>query len=1159
MFKSHEKFHAANGKRQILIVDDELINRELLGHILEEDYEPLYACDGLETLELMRRHGQTLSMVLLDLMMPGMNGIEVLRVKKKDPAIAQIPIIVVTADHAAEAECLTLGAIDFISKPYPQPDVIRARVLRTIELVEDRQIILSTERDVLTGLYSREYFYRYAEQLDQYHPETPMDAIVIDINHFRMINERFGTACGDAVLRCVGERVRDMVRDEGGIVCRRESDTFLVYCPHGRDYRAILNDASEGLAGDDRPGSRIRLRMGVYENADKTLDIERRFDRAQIAADSVRLSFSHAIGFYDERLHKKELFDEQLIEDFHAAVEERQFEVWYQPKFNIRRKTPFLTSAEALVRWRHPKLGMVSPGVFIPLFEANGLIETLDRFVWRETAARLRDWKDRLGFCVPVSVNVSRVDMLDPGLVETFAELLREYGLTAQDLLLEITESAYTQDSDQIIQTVTALRMLGFQVEMDDFGTGYSSLNMLSTLPIDALKLDMQFIRNAFAQRRDTRMLELIIELAGSLAVPVIAEGVETAEQLHALRAMGCDIVQGYYFSKPVPAGEFERFLIERRDRPAGLEAALPGGIVPDFAGLAKALSRDIESIYYVDIETDCFLEFISDGAYGLLPIETSGSSFFTECEQNIQKAVWREDWERVANALDKPTLLGALRESKSFSMDYRLMVDSVGRWYRMKVIPAEEGESFRHIIVGVSNVDPQITREQRALAEQQNLSTFPRISQALAQDYFIIYYVDVETDYFIEYRAGDDFNKIGIEKQGEDFFNLSRRNIPRFTSAEDVPGFLEVFTKENVLHEVDNNGSFSITYRMLMEGGPKYVMMKAARLDDRHIVIGTSNINAEVQRRKAAMVRSSVAQALSSDYFLIFYIDTKTDRYIEYRPTESDTELDLEQGRENFFDTSRESIFTNVCEESREQVRKLFDKEHLLELLRENGSYTMDYRYLMNGVPTYIHMKASRMADRDDTHIVLGLRNIDEHVRREQAQARALQKATELASRDGLTGVKSKRVFVEAEMQWDAGIEENKAAPFAVAVFDLNDLKTINDTMGHAAGDSYICDGCALVCKTFQHSPVYRIGGDEFAAILTGQDFERRRELKESFRALNAARRPPEEAVVACGMADYVPGRDTRFQDVFERADADMYENKKELKNNNIIGGIKP
>jgi len=1150
MFKSHEKFHSANGRRQILIADDEELNRDLLGLVLSDDYELLYACDGPETLNLMRTHSQTLSMVLLDLMMPGMNGIELLRVKKEEPAIAGIPIIVVTADHGAEAECLTLGAIDFISKPYPQADVIRARVLRTIELVEDRQIILSTERDELTGLYSREYFYRYAEQLDQYHREQPMDAIVIYINHFHMINERFGTSYGDTVLRRIGEQIRNTVREDGGIVCRRESDTFMIYCPHSRDYRAILDSASAGLAGSDRPASRIRLRMGVYENVDKTLDIERRFDRAKNAADSVRGSFSNAIGFYDETLHRKELFDEQLIEDFHTAVDEHQFEIWYQPKFNIRKKTPVLTSAEALVRWRHPQLGMISPGVFIPLFEANGLISPLDHYVWRAAAAQIREWKDRFGFCVPVSVNVSRVDMLDPGLIDSFMELLRENRLKTSDVLLEITESTYTQDSDQIIQTVSLLRELGFQVEMDDFGTGYSSLNMISTLPIDALKLDMQFIRNAFDKKRDTRMLEVIIEIADYLSVPVIAEGVETAEQLNALRAMGCDIVQGYYFSKPVPAVEFERFLIERRDMGTQVSALnTRGRFSPDYASFAKALSRDVESIYYIDVETDSYLEYIFDGAYSLLPIETSGSDFFNECQNNIQKVVLRQDWERVANALSKRVLTAALEEHRSFSMDYRLVIDGVPRYYRLKAVPAEP-EGLHHIVVGVSNVDAQISREQRQFAEQQNLASFPRISQALAQDYFIIYYVDVETDYFIEYRAGDDFEKIGIEKQGEDFFNLSRRNMPRFVYADDIAGFMDVFTKENILYELDENGSFSLTYRMMMDGEPKYVLMKAARLDDRHIVIGTSNVNAEVQRRKAAVVRSAVAQALSSDYFLIFYIDTETDRFIEYRPTESDGELDMQNGGENFFDVSRKSIYANVCEECREQVSALFDKDNLLRLLDENGSYTIDYRYMMNGVPTYIHMKASRMADRNDPHIVLGLRNIDERVRREQAQAKALQKATELASRDALTGVKSKRVFVEAELVWDTRIEEKSAVPFAVAVFDLNDLKTINDTLGHAAGDSYIRVACAAVCAAFQHSPVYRIGGDEFAAILVSSDFEKRSELKESFRALNFARRFPDEAVVACGMSDFIPGRDVCFQDVFKRADADMYENKKELKN---------
>ena len=1150
MFKSHERFHSANGKRQILIADDEQINRELLSYVLCEDYELLYACSGPETLDMLRSHCGTLSMVLLDLMMPGMNGLDLLRIKKTEPAIAKIPVIVVTADQMAEVECLTLGAIDFIPKPYPQGDVIRARVLRTIELNEGRQIILSTEWDELTGLYNREYFYRYAEQLDRYRPETPMDAIVLNVNRFRMINERFGTAYGDTVLRGIGEKLRDMVPGDGSIVCRRESDTFMIYCPHGEDYRVILENVS-----DDTAGGRIRLRMGVYENVDKAMDIERRFDRAKNAADSVRGSYSNAIGFYDETLHRRELFNEQLIEDFHNAIEEGQFEIWYQPKFDVRGKTPFLTSAEALVRWRHPRLGMVSPVMFIPLFEANGLIETLDRFVWQQAAAQIRDWTDRLGIHVPVSVNVSRIDMLDPGLVDVFAQLLQKFGLVPQDLLLEITESAYTQDSDRIIHAVNQLRGVGFQVEMDDFGTGYSSLNMISTLPIDALKLDMQFIRNAFDHRQDTRMLEVIIEIADYLAVPVVAEGVETAEQLSALKAMGCDIVQGYYFSAPVPAPAFERFLIELRDRqhlPApGIQEEKEADDNPElsFGMMACALSRDIESIYYVDVKTGRYLEYTSDGACGLLPIETGGSDFFNDCQSNIQRMVLREDWERVANALNKKVLLQALEAHKNFSMDYRLMIDGRACFYRMKAVPAETGDEIRHIIVGVCNVDAQTTRERRQLAEQQNLSSFPRIAQALARDYFIIYYVDVETEYFIEFSAGDDFSRFGIEKQGEDFFNLSRRNIPRFTVAEDVPGFLEVFTRENVLHEIDTNGGFSVTYRMITEDGPKYVMMKAARLDERHIVIGTSNVNTEVQRQKAAMVRSSVAYALSSDYFLIFYIDTVTDRFIEYRSAESDVELDMQNAGENFFSASREGFFANICEEYREQVENVLNKERLLRLLSEDGSYTLDYRYMLNGVPTYIHMKASRMADRNDRHIVVGLRNIDARVRREQAQANALRKATELASRDDLTGVKSKRLFAEAELQWDARIREDGTAPFAVAVFDLNGLKHINDTRGHAAGDRYICAASALICTTFQHSPVFRIGGDEFAAVLTGGDFEKRDALTEEFRALNAARRFPDEAVVACGISVFVPGQDTRFREVFERADADMYKNKKELK----------
>ena len=567
MFKDHEKFYSANGKRLVLIVDDESINREILEFVLKDDYEILTAPGGETALEIVREQGERLSLILLDLLMPDMHGLEVLRHLKEDPTLRHIPVIVLTADQQAEVESLKYGAVDFITKPYPEWEVILARVRRTIELSEDREIIQYTERDGLTGLYNRDFFYRFAHQYDRHHGDQDMDAIVMDVHHFRMINERYGKAYGDSVLKGIGQRVREMVQDSGGIVCRKEADTFLIYCPHREDYQAILDYASVDLAGGEGSGNRVRLRMGVYPNVDKRIEMERRFDRAKMAADTVRSSYMNSFALYDSELYEQEMYHERLLEEFRSAIADRQFTVYYQPKFDIRPDVPVLASVEALVRWNHPELGFISPGKFIPLFEQNGLIPQLDLYVWRETAAQIRDWKDRLGISVHVSVNVSRIDMYDPNLIETFQSLLEEYDITSEELLLEITESAYTQDSTQIISKVNHLRDLGFQIEMDDFGTGYSSLNMISTLPIDALKLDMTFIRNAFQNGGDTRLIEVIIDIADYLSVPVIAEGVETEEQLNTLKTMGCDLVQGYYFSKPVPPAECEPFIEEKKRR----------------------------------------------------------------------------------------------------------------------------------------------------------------------------------------------------------------------------------------------------------------------------------------------------------------------------------------------------------------------------------------------------------------------------------------------------------------------------------------------------------------------------------------------------------------------------------------------------------------
>ena len=569
---SHETFRSVEGKRMVLIVDDEFVNREMLGIVLGDHYRVIYARDGVEAIEQIFANRSSLALVLLDLMMPRMGGLEVLSRVKQDPELARIPVLVFTADQNAEVESLSLGASDFIPKPYPRPEIILARIAKSIELSEDRDTIQVTQKDSLTGLYHKEFFFRYARQYDLYHEDTPMDAIVMDVNHFHLINERYGKTYGDDVLRRIGQKVLEIAEELGGLGCRQEADTFLLYCPHQQSCKWILDSVSVGAAGNDASSNRVRLRLGVYPSVDKQIDIEQRFDRAKMAADTVRSSFAKAIAEYDNTLHEAALYAEQLLEDFPRALKEGQFIVYYQPKFDIRPSEPVLISAEALVRWVHPDFGMINPGIFIPLFEENGMIQALDMYVWRETASQIRRWKQEFGFSVPVSVNVSRMDMLAPDLTETLLSVLREEQLLSSDMKLEITESAYTSDSEQIILTATNLRSAGFEIEMDDFGTGYSSLGMLSNLPIDALKLDMIFVRNAFQGKRDVRIIELIIGIAEYLKVPVIAEGVEEEEQIKVLKEMGCDIVQGYYFSKPVPPEEFAVFLKARLARDVAIK-----------------------------------------------------------------------------------------------------------------------------------------------------------------------------------------------------------------------------------------------------------------------------------------------------------------------------------------------------------------------------------------------------------------------------------------------------------------------------------------------------------------------------------------------------------------------------------------------------------
>ena len=555
----------------VLVVEDQEINRDVLGMILEDDYDVIYAENGEEGLEQMRSHLDKLSIVLLDLMMPVMDGFEVLRHMRGDPELASMPVIVLTAEKNAELRALQLGAADFITKPFDAHEVILARVARIIELCDGRNLISAAERDKLTGLYNRGFFFEYAERIYRYHPELHMDAVSVDIERFHSVNELNGREFGDRVLRTIGGEIMDFLSKTEGIASRIEADRFDIFCLHREDYHDVLGRLQKAVnAMSDRVN--VRLRMGVKpwsEGVEPSL----MFDRARVACNMVRGSYKTHLVVFDDDMRERELFQQRLLNDLRRAVEEHQFIVYFQPKYNIQCDPPRLSSAEALIRWRHPELGMISPGTFVPLFERNGLIHVVDNYVWEQTVRQIAAWRDRLGMTLPVSVNRSRTDIFDPALEKNLLHLVESNGLTPKELKLEVTESAYTDSASQLISVIENLRGYGFEIEMDDFGSGYSSLNMLSSLPIDVLKMDMRFIQNVREDVREFRLVELILDIARYLDVPVVAEGVETAEQLALLRKAGCELVQGYYFSKPVPPEEFEKLILkqlelDRRETP---------------------------------------------------------------------------------------------------------------------------------------------------------------------------------------------------------------------------------------------------------------------------------------------------------------------------------------------------------------------------------------------------------------------------------------------------------------------------------------------------------------------------------------------------------------------------------------------------------------
>lgn len=409
----------------------------------------------------------------------------------------------------------------------------------------------------LTGLYNKHAFYQKAEQLMKQNPEKEYEILLFDIEKFRIINDLFGMSRCDGLLSYFAKRLKEMA-EGNGVAGYRGADNFVICLEQGviADIEETEKELSRYI--NQYPMDiKIQIRIGIYQVTDREVPVSLMCDRANMAAESVKGNELLHHAYYDASMREKLLHEQEILNEMQEALDQEQFKIYIQPKCRLDNEE--LTGGEALVRWEHPKRGMLSPAVFVPLFETNGFITKLDYYVWEQTCKHIHEWKEQGLKTVPLSVNVSRLNFYLPGFEDMLDNLLKKYELTQDDLYFEVTESAYTTESDALFEQLSRMQQKHYTILMDDFGSGYSSLNMLQEAPVDVLKLDMKFLLGNDDMGRSEVIIESVIQMATKLGFRVIAEGVETKEQCDMLLRLGCLYGQGYYFSRPIPAKEFEK------------------------------------------------------------------------------------------------------------------------------------------------------------------------------------------------------------------------------------------------------------------------------------------------------------------------------------------------------------------------------------------------------------------------------------------------------------------------------------------------------------------------------------------------------------------------------------------------------------------------
>ena len=574
-------------------------------------------------------------------------------------------------------------------------------------------------------------------------------------------------------------------------------------------------------------------------------------------------------------------------------------------------------------------------------------------------------------------------------------------------------------------------------------------------------------------------------------------------------------------------------------------------------AELSESLSTLLNNMpvmtFYKEIETGKYImcnQSFADYCYLEKPEDVKGLTDFDLFDEVTARHFVEKD--QIALSLDRPysfyeDAFDPRGNKKQFQTTKLKFVDAQGKT-RILGMCMDVTEMVN------AKQESELSKEEYE-KEKDISSMYSRIASALSQDYVYIYYVNIQTDEYIEYRPNIFKDGLNIENKGTDFFNVSLSNVPKYIYKDDIPTFLSVFSKENIIDKIDKMGTLTITYRQLVNNMPQYVSMKITKYgkESRHIIIGINNIDAQMKEQEALKriqeerITYGRITALSGDYICIYAVNPETGKYLEYGAKKEYESLGLAKEGKDFFSLVKHDMLKYIYADDVDLFNTCLEKDYLIKNIEKNGTFAFNYRLILDKKIVFVTLKAALVDENDGKQLIIGIINANEQVKKDREYTSTLSTVKKQANIDALTGVRNKHAYIDMEEKINQLIYDNSMTPFAIVIFDINNLKTINDVKGHIAGDQYIQNACTIICDIFKHSPVYRIGGDEFASVVEGRDYENIETLTERIKESNLENLKDDGVVIACGYAKYLD--DKNVAEVFNRADSRMYENKKWLK----------